>query len=995
MPFRLILILLSLMPFTGIKAGDEPVDWFYRAWQTEHGLPDNSITGIAQSRDGFLVIATKGGALRFNGTEFNHLPLGQISSLPSRSVKNMFLDRSDQIWLCMERGPVICVRKENFSVFTPDDGLPGKLVKSITDDSEGRIWLAYTGAIFQINNGKVKNFGKKHGLPSTRNPTLTTDVSGQVWLASDGKLGRLNDKGFELVRDFGDASLHIAPSNDSGIWITADTELMRLNSGEKITPITILPKKSDVTSIFEDRENALWIGTHGLGLYRFKDDTLQEVPTSFTWVECITQDRDGHIWVGTMGGGLNLIKPRVVDLYVKNDDLPFTSVRSLCSEPSGRLWVTSQAGHIAYRDAGEWHLYNSEVGDKLANCVATDSKGRVWIGMREPQVIQLTDGKQKIYGRPEGLIGRSVRSILTAKNGDVWIATTSPTKLFRLRDDKIKEIVYTGQIQFIRAIAETTDGTIWIGSSDGKLLRIENDKLINEEVEKTKPSIRTLHATADGSLWIGYAGKGIGHLKNGKYTIFTVEQGLFDNYISQIQDDGLGSLWITANRGLFKVSMEDFLSRSHSTTSKIICRVFTRDDGLPSFQPDRDYSPDSCRTPDGNLYFAANNGLLKVKPKSFRDGTLPPPVILEKVSIDGKIKAIYPNYSMHHKVQDSELIDLSQPRPRVILPPGHDRMVIKFAALSLGAPENVVVRYRLKPLDKSWEEPESINSVSFTHLPAGRYEFQLTARNNEGVWNKVGTTLELVVQPFYWETWWFKVGGGILTVLITGVLVFLILRRRHKNQLQLLATKRALEQERTRIARDIHDDLGASLTQISLLSESSSEEETNPVLDQIHNTARHLMRSMDEVVWAINPEHDTFDDLASYLSGYAQEFLSIAGIRCRLDLPMDLPEYSLSSQLRHNLFLAFKEALNNVVKYAKASEVRISITISNDCFTLKIADDGDGMDSNSTAYPERQSSGSGLTNMTSRMHEIGGTCHFSSSEEGTRVEFTIPILATR
>lgn len=337
------------------------------------------------------------------------------------------------------------------------------------------------------------------------------------------------------------------------------------------------------------------------------------------------------------------------------------------------------------------------------------------------------------------------------------------------------------------------------------------------------------------------------------------------------------------------------------------------------------------------------------------------------------------------------LVDLSHVDPLLTLPPDHDRLVIDFAALSLGSPESSRLRYRLKPMDTQWEELGNQYSTTFTRLPAGKYEFQLAARDAAGAWVDVGNKLHLKVQPFFWETWWFKISGGLLTVLATAGVVFLNLRRRHRTQIQQIAAKRALEQERSRIARDIHDDLGASLTHISLLSQSSPSQNSNQVLDQIQNTTRHLMRSMDEVVWAINPEHDTFDDLANYLSSYAQEFLSVAGVRCRLELPLDLPEQNLSSQLRHNLFLAFKEALNNVVKYANASEVRISIIPHEKSLTLRVADNGDGIDPDASADPARPTAGNGLVNMTNRMNEIGGTCEVTSSpEQGTTVEFQLP-----
>ncbi|QTN32926.1 ATP-binding protein [Akkermansiaceae bacterium] len=994
MPSHLSFVLVALLTITGLRAGGESSGWLHRAWQTEDGLPDNSVNGIAQTPDGFLWVATNGGILRFDGNEFSPLPLRNIPNPSSSEVHAMFLDRAGQLWIGMEKGSLIRIGKDSFHAFTQEEGLPNKAVTSMADDAEGSLWVAHTSGIFQVSSDQIKLFGEGNGIPHGSNPNLACDAGGQVWFACGGKLGRLSDKGFELVRDFGEASLRIAAARDQGLWLAAGLELMRLDDGDKIRTVASLPKATDVTVLFEDSDGATWIGSDGLGLFRFKDGLLEIVPTSIGWVDCLTQDRDGNIWAGTNGGGLNLITARTVELLEKDKGLPFASVRSVAFDNSGRIWVVSPAGGLAYKESGQWQFFESGDDANGYNCVAADPKGRIWIGTRTGGLKQLDDGKLTHFGKRDGLAGIFVRSILPAKNGDVWIATDSPNQLNRFRDGKITKLSHPGTIMAIRAMAEGADGTVWVGTADGRLLRVEGDRLVNEDAVEATPSIRTLHTTADGSLWIGFSGDGLGCLKDGIYRRYTTKDGLFDDYISQIEDDGSGTLWIAANRGLFTVSFDALPESPDADSLEPRSRAFGRNEGLPGFRATHNYGPASCRGPDGGLYFTTNIGLLVVHPERLHEAALPPPLVMEQVTIDGEVRAIYRSRSMLPPDPGGKLSDLSRPHPRIEVPPGHDRVTISYAALGLGSPENVEVRYRLKPLDTDWQKPDSRNFTSFTRLAAGRYEFQLIACNSEGIWNHGARTLEIVVHPFFWETLWFRIGGGVLTVIASAGLVFLTLRRRHRDQLQRMAARSALEEERSRIARDIHDDLGASLTRISLLSQPSGGEERDPVLDQIQTTTRHLMRSMDEVVWAISPEHDTFDDLASYVSAYAQDLLSIAGIRCRLDMPMDLPEYSLSSQLRHNLFLAFKEALNNAVKYSNASEVRISISIADGVFCLKVADNGGGIDANSPAEPARQNAGSGLQNMTGRMNEIGGSCTVSSSANGTLVEFSIPFRGT-
>jgi signal transduction histidine kinase/ligand-binding sensor domain-containing protein len=990
------LLFFFAIGLTNLKADETASDWFYRAWLTEDGLPDNSVSGIAQAPDGYLWIGTNGGIIRFNGTEFTPLPLHQIPGLPSRQVRAMFLDGLGRIWLSMERGPVIRIAENSFHAFTFEEGIfPEKVPTSMVDDPEGRLWIAYPSGLCLVEGDKVTRIDTSEWFPNRGIAGLTCDTSGQVWLSNDGKLGRIGVEGFELVRDFEGASINITASVDEGIWLTVNHKLMRLDPNDQLHEITDLPTSSEVITVFQDRDQAIWIGTHGDGLLRFNNGSLKRVPTSYGWIDCITQDRDGNIWTGTIGGGLNLIRPRIVTLIGKTDGLPFTAARSTTCDTSGKIWAVSQTGRLASKESNEWIYHNDAEDSEWVNCVSADQKGRIWVGTRYKGLQRLENGELKQYEPSNGIISPFVRSILTAANGDVWIATDRPHELFRLRDENITPIKHEGSLKVIRAMAEGADGTIWIGTSDGRLLRVDGDELIDEKAAEKIPSIRTLHSTPDGSLWIGYPGEGLGHLKDGQYNRITLENGLYDDYISQIQDDGNGSLWIAANRGLFQMNIDELLALPSSKRNKVRCRVFGRNDGLPSFQPSRDYSPGACRDLEGRLYFSTSNGLVEVQPGIMSADALPPPIVLEKVTVDGEVKALYQARAMIAPDHLPEQIDLSQPNPKIVVPPGHDRLVINFAALSLASPENLGFRYQLKPLVKSWENPDNDHSTTFTKLPAGSYKFQIIACNSAGVWNNLGATLDIVVLPFFWETWWFKVAGGLLTAFSAGGIVYLGLRRKHRHQIQRLAAKRALELERGRIARDIHDDLGASLTRISLLSQSSpnpEDETTTRVLGQIQTTARHLMRSMDEVVWAIDPEHDSFDDLANYLSSHAQEFLSVAGLSCRLNLPVDLPELPLTAQIRHNLFLAFKEALNNVVKYAEATEVRISMQSIDNFLILTVQDNGSGIDPNAPADPIRSNSGSGLQNMESRMKEIGGSCTLQSTlGEGTTVEFKVPI----
>ncbi|MDB4314148.1 ATP-binding protein [bacterium] len=990
MLIRLVTVFSALATFL-LHAENEQSKWFYRAWQTEDGLPDNSVSAISQSPDGYLWIGTNGGVIRFNGSEFHPLPLRENADLPSQQVHAMLLDRAGRLWLGMERGPLVRIEKDSSHLFHASDGLPGKRVGKICEDLHGRIWANYSGGVVRIEGNKITRFTKKHRIPLGQDSSVVCDVDGQVWMASNHWLGRLNDKGHHLFRRFKSAPLRIAPRRKSGLWIVDESTLFFLKDGDANTHVVDLPAGTMVNAIFEDHLGAIWIGTQKNGLLRVFEKHLEKVPTSHPWISCIQEDQSGNIWAGTKGGGLNLIQTRTASLIEQSAGLPFSSVRSTSCDATGRIWATSLDGQLAYQESGEWHLFTVLPEGTFAQCLSVDPSGTIWLGTKKQGLIKI-ENKEPIS--VDVLSTGFVRSILTAKNGDLWVATSQPNRFHRIRNGEI--FTFSKPIDFsaVRAITENPDGTIWIGSSNGHLLRVDGDELIDESTIDglRNLSIRTLHSTPDGSLWIGYAGFGLGHFKNGVYRRFNTDNGLHDNYISQIQHDDDDRLWILANRGLFKVSLKNLLSESNH----LYCQFYGRNNALPSVQPSRDFAPSFTRHQNGKLYFSTHQGLLEVTPDDPDDISLPPPILLEKITLNSKPVALFKNRSM--LTESSDIVDLSKPDPQLTLPPDHDNLVISFAALNFTAPKNTLIRYRLHPLDKQWQNVDHQSSVTFPRLPAGNYQFELIASNSSGIWSKDGPSVDLIVKPFYWETWWFKMSIGIITALIAGGFVFLGLRRKHQLQLQKIAAREALEQERSRIARDIHDDLGATLTRITLLSESlpeTADETTHHAFDKIRSTTRELMSSMDGVVWAINPEHDTFDDLANYLSSFAQELLSVAEIRCRLTFPVDLPERRLSAQLRHNLLLAFKEALNNSVKYAGATAVRISLDPSEEFFVLKIQDDGTGIDPEAPSDPNRPNAGKGMANMEARMLDIGGSCHFKSSpEQGTTVEFKVPFKNT-
>jgi signal transduction histidine kinase len=429
-----------------------------------------------------------------------------------------------------------------------------------------------------------------------------------------------------------------------------------------------------------------------------------------------------------------------------------------------------------------------------------------------------------------------------------------------------------------------------------------------------------------------------------------------------------------------KQSLNDF---ANGTADLISCRTYVETDGLPTRECSAGSQPAACRTRDGRLWFPTTKGLVLVNPADLKPNRQPPLVMIESVRVGGreqKTNRFSPAW-----------------QPSVMVPPGHEQLEIHYTALNFPAPREVQFKYRLEGHETAWTEAGDTRVAYYNKVPPGNYHFHVIACNEDSVWNETGDALEVTVQPQFWQTWWFRAAASLCLVGIVVAVVRYLSTQKLRRRLQLLEQQEALEKERFRIARDLHDQLGANLTQVALLSEMAEADKNSPVeieshAQQISQTARETTRSLDEIVWAVNPSNDTLEGLVNYVCKYAQEYLALAGLRYRADVPAQLPVVNIPPEVRHNVFLAFKEAVNNVVKHAQASEVRVRLQLQPGHFALSIEDNGRGMGGrNANAAPARN----GLHNMRKRMEDIHGEFSINpGTGGGTIVCLAIPFGKT-
>ncbi|MCX6872801.1 MAG: triple tyrosine motif-containing protein [Verrucomicrobia bacterium] len=997
--------LLALPATGGASAAVEPT-WVIRTWQSDAGLPDNTVVGIEQTPDGFLWVATRTGLVRFDGVRFQPFPV-TVPGVPAGEIKALVADRRARLWVAKDRGVVICLDQGRATtVVGPEHAAADIGASLMVEDAAGAVWVSYgNGEVLRIQDGRVRAFTTADGLPEGAGMCrLALDGTGQLWFSKGSWVGVFRGDKFRPLEQV-DATA-ITGARSGGIWWCRDAQFWKYCEGRPLLKIPANLPVATPTALHEDRAGCLWVGTVEAGLFRFDPAGPATTTVSQPAIVAMKEDREGNLWIGTRGGGLNQLKPKIVDLLTPGSASPFSPVRSVCQDTDGVLWAVVWPNGEVLRSAGQgWTPLSAKDGWLIpfSQCVAADPQGGIWIGTQYAGLHRWRNGVvTDSLNKTSGLAGDHVEALLATASGEVWIGTGWSDK-----EHEDLQCRKAGQLQtfhlppgsgLVRALATDSAGDCWAATSQGLLLRVRDDVLTNETGSTlAEPcEIRCLSGSPDGSLWIGYGGQGLGRLKAGRFSRCRMDQGLHDDYISNILPDGHGLLWLAGNRGIFSVREKELDDLAEGRATRVWSVAYGRNDGLSRLQASYDAWPGAARGTDGRLWFAMQSGVAVVNPGDLKENPESPPVVIERVSVNGKTVAAYGAGGLPKPLAASAPLELSQGTAHLRLSPGQRRVEFFFTAPVFTKPEIIGFKYRLFGLDTDWVDGGVLRSATYAQVPPGHYRFQVRACNSDGVWNETGAALDLTAEPHWWETAWFRVLAPLAAAGLLGGGILLGLRRRHRRQIERLKLLQATDRERARIARDLHDDLGSHLTRIVMLSDAEPDgredaQEVGGALDEINQTGREMTLKMSEIVWALNPEHDTLDSFAGYVAKRAHELLAAAKIQCRLDLPLDLPAGPLSSPVRHEVLLAFKEALHNIVKHARATSVLVTLRLEGESFMLTVEDDGQGF----VVPPDASSRGHGLANMQHRLAAVDGRCEVRSQPgDGTCVRFDVP-LATR
>jgi signal transduction histidine kinase/ligand-binding sensor domain-containing protein len=1004
-----------------------PAPELFDVWRVEEGWQPSAVTALLQSRVGYLWFGTYHGLVRFDGVRYTVYDSSNTPNLENGLITSLYEDSTQRLWIGHETGQLTVLDAGRFQPVPRGSGWPEGSIETICSDADGDIWLLTDhGRLFRPRDGKLVEV--PGGAGPTRKSLLVRATDGGLWIVANGKVytlaqGQLRPFAFPDAQP-GDYYEYVVAARDGGLWVLGKGRFRKWHRGAWGEELPVWPRTPGaLTTGYETRSGALLAGSFREGVYLIRSG---QEPLHFSrtnglsgdWVRCCCEDSEGGLWVGT-AAGLDGLRPRKVQMLVAPDGWQGCGVLSFSVRADGSAWIGTEGAGLYRYDRGRWTNFNETHG--LSNLfvwsVLETRRQKLRVGTYGGGLFSWNGERFESPPRFRELTSPIV-CLFESREGDLWIGCKSG--LLRYQGGRLTSLEGPAgsRLMDTRAAAQSHDGTLWFGMSGGGLASLK-DGIVKQYRQRDglgSDLVVCLYADEDDTLWVGTSDNGLTRFKDGRFAIISTDQGLPSRIICHIVDDGANNLWMGSHAGILRARKAD-LNRCADGLSRFVpCLSYGKPEGLASSTCSGGFQPGACRTSDGRLWFPTPKGLAIVDPLAVTGSEVPPPVVIEKLLVDGrpvKIDTVTPERALFPSNTNTDSLPARnvpsssrQPAPRepaLRIPAGSQRFEFRYTGLSFMSPDKVRFLYRLVGLETEWTVADTERVAPYSYLRPGDYTFQVKACNNDGVWNETGASLSFTILPFFWQTIWFRAGAVGAGVALVAVSVMWTTRRRVRRKLEQLERQRALERERARIARDIHDDLGASLTRITMLSQTvradlDGQAETAAEVDQIYRTARELTRAMDEIVWAVNPQHDTLDSLVTYLGRYAQQFLSVAGIRCRLDVPLNLPQWALSAEVRHNVFLAFKEALNNVVRHAGATEVRITLTTQSGGFALSIVDNGRGfllpaakMRSVAPVEPSRLASGNGLGNMQRRLAEAGGRCEWTSApSEGTRVTLSIP-----
>jgi len=971
-------VLIGLFLFSALaRAERSPL----RVYSTVDGLPSNGVNCNRRDSRGFLWFCTAEGLSRFDGYTF--VNYGVEQGLPDRFVTDFLQTRSGEYWVGTSRGlarfsPAAVDKATLFTAYGTNETGP---IQHLLEDPQGTVWIAANGVFQLVPSNGSWSLRRTVDVSRPRLPeNLLADHQGNLWIAvysgGDGELWRRGPDGrIDIFRDDfrGNRILALTEDSQGRIWLGTYLGLALLVShpepGQPL--IEHLYSKwdgqptSEVGEIYQSSDGRLWVNAYG------RYELLRDAHGQVRFKLCergggvAIEDRDGNLWAGPR----KAIRDGFVS-YGREDGLADQAIHAILEGQDGELYVVSGI-HNRYIQRFDGERFTPVAPTMPGHDASWDwqgwgwgqihlqaQQGEWWVGtgyalLRYPRVKRLEDlahtPPKYVYPIPD------VFRLYQDSGGDIWISSTVKG-LLRWQHSTGNIVPFEKGIPWPTAFREDRAGNVWVGCWDGGLLRYRQGRsawIIPPGA--LAGSVFSLFVDHVGRLWAGTSRSGLVRVddptaEQPTFTVYSTKDGLSSSDVRAITEDHFGRIYFWTGRGV---------DRLNPDTGRI--RHYTEADGLIASGADHNVA--FCDR-KGRLWFGLD-GLSRLDPEPDRPSQ-PPPIRVTKLRIRG----------VEYPISELGETDLSG----LVLQPNENQIQIEFASLNFAAGEAIRYQYKLEGAEGVWSPASDPRIVNYPNLPPGTYRFLVRAISADGLVSPVPAAIGLRLLPALWRRWWFLTAAGLLASYI----VFQSYRYRVRHLLEL-------ERVRTRIATDLHDDIGSSLTQIAIMSEvarkQGGEHSAADPLGHIADLSRELVDSMSDIVWAINPKRDQLGDLAQRMRRFVSDVLEAADIEVVFRAPQHWKDMSLSADVRREVFLIFKESVNNIARHAECHQVEVVVDLRGNQLLVELRDDGRGFQTE-----QDDGHGHGLASMRERARRLGGALEVRSEPgHGTTVTLTVPL----
>jgi len=738
--------------------------------------------------------------------------------------------------------------------------------------------------------------------------------------------------------------------------------------------------------------NRIWIGGVGGGLAVFENDQFKLYANDRRFAEInintLAEDRTGNLWIGTHTNGVWKLARNQFTNWDMTDGLS-RYVNSVFQTKAGEICVTGD-GYLISRFTGERFVSVrpnlpariEDRGWRTYRGIIEDHNGEWWIGtdsglFRFPRVRRIEElakvSPLTAYSTRDGLATGNVGNLFEDSRGDIWIGSFGAQSDVVTRWERASGTFHRyGESAGLRlaetavAFCEDRDGNIWIRFFSGNIARYSSGRFLMLAAPDGKPLNGSggMYRDQKGQLWISTISGSLGQIENPEATppVFTAwfeKDKLTRGSLYSINSDNKGHLYIATRRLT--------LARFDPQTGRI--KQFTAADGFAPVEIRNVF-----RDREGVLWLTTLTGLIRFVPTADPPSE-PPPALISELSIGG----------IEYQVPGLGASALKTPE----LESDQNQLSIGFFGLSFASGEVLRYQFKLEGADRDWSAPAETGSVNYANLAPGFYRFLVRATSVDGSVSDIPASVEFRILPPFWRRWWFLSLLGT-TIIAAGYLLY----RYRVNQLL------EIERVRMRIATDLHDDIGAGLSRISILSEvirqriGTGDLRVGQQISSISGASQELVDSMSDIVWAINPQKEHLTDLAHRCRRFASDVLASRNIRFKFNAPDEGHDLRLGAELRREVYLIFKEAVNNLARHSRATEAEIELLADRRCLTLRVADNGRGFDATAVAQGnlEADGDGNGLTSMCMRAKRMGGELQIESADgQGTALSLRVPL----